>query len=117
MSYKDRQKQLEYLRQHYRANKQDYTARRKRRLEKFREIVSATKNKPCADCGKIYPYYVMDFDHVRGKKKWAIAQRSWVPSEKSLRAEIAKCDVVCSNCHRERTHKRGSSSNGRAGFL
>jgi len=21
-------------------------------------------------------------------------------------AEIAKCDIVCSNCHRERTHKR-----------
>ncbi len=45
----------------------------------------------------------MDFDHVRGKKLFNIANgryRTW----KSVIIEIAKCDLVCANCHRIRTH-------------
>lgn len=26
-----------------------------------------------------------------------------------LKEEIAKCDLVCSNCHRDRTHRRRNS--------
>ena len=66
------------------------------------------KNKPCADCEKSYPYYVMDFDHVRGKKLFAMAQTTSITrvGRKKLLEEAAKCEVVCSNCHRERTYRR-----------
>lgn len=62
------------------------------------------------DCGVSYPYYVMDFDHRDPTTKESIVNRlvgcgSW----KRLRAEVDKCDVVCSNCHRERTHSRGGA--------
>ncbi len=61
---------------------------------------------PSADCGIQYPYYVMDFDHREGETKVInLASASRMTRPKILE-EIAKCDVVCSNCHRERTHRR-----------
>lgn len=45
----------------------------------------------------------MDFDH-REDKKFNIAQLSKIASVEKLKEEIAKCDVVCANCHRIRTH-------------
>ena len=83
---------------------------------KIREIIISAKKVPCFDCGISYPYFVMDFDHVRGEKKFNIAQAtSNRRSVEKLKEEIDKCDVVCSNCHRMRTYKRafGESSNGR----
>lgn len=75
------------------------------KAEIFRFLASLKHMKPCTDCGVSYPYYVMDFDHCRGKKvlNLASAQRVCL-SKKKILAEIAKCDLVCSNCHRERTH-------------
>jgi hypothetical protein len=50
----------------------------------------------------------MDFDHVRGEKQSNVASLVGMSaSEERLRAEIAKCDVVCANCHRERTYGSG----------
>jgi hypothetical protein len=78
-------------------------------------IKNAAKDRPCADCHIKYPFYVMDFDHVpeRGVKLFNISTFHQGQVEK-LKAEIAKCDVVCANCHRERTwgRGRGDSSTG-----
>jgi hypothetical protein len=63
------------------------------------------QSSPCADCHVSYPYYVMQFDHVRGIKEFdlgSFAQRSM----KRVLAEVGKCDLVCGNCHAERTHQR-----------
>lgn len=68
-------------------------------------IVIEAKSKPCMDCRQSYPHYVMDFDH-RGDKKFSIGKRGSKISLRALLLEIAKCDVVCSNCHRERTYRR-----------
>lgn len=59
----------------------------------------------CMDCGYNEHPYVLDFDHVRGKKIGSICSlrnRSW----EIIEAEIAKCEVVCANCHRIRTLNR-----------
>lgn len=72
-----------------------------------REEVRKAKDKPCADCGVEYPYYVMDFDHREGEIKQYNVNK--MPGRHGLPAilrEIAKCDVVCSNCHRRRTWTR-----------
>lgn len=71
-------------------------------MERKRDWLKSIKAKPCADCGVSYPYYVMDFDHREDKAFNIGAGRG--RSLSSLEAEVAKCDVVCSNCHRERTH-------------
>lgn len=80
-------------------------------------IATAAKdNVPCADCGVPYRYWVMQLDHVpeRGAKSFTVSltytsgrDRRVVVSREALLAEIAKCDVVCANCHAERTHSRG----------
>ena len=61
---------------------------------------------PCVDCGINYPYYVMDFDHVRGIKHANVMELVSTLSKKRIDQEIAKCEIVCSNCHRIRTHMR-----------
>lgn len=80
-------------------------SRRNRHQRRLQDIVNAAKDRPCADCGREFPSYVMDLDHVRGEKVMAVgAMVARCVSYERLLAEIAKCDVVCSNCHRERTY-------------
>jgi DNA-binding CsgD family transcriptional regulator len=83
-------------------------SRRKRHKKEIAEYLQDLKGKtPCADCGSTYPYWIMDFDHVRGKKRFNISQYSnKVVSLEIVKEEIAKCEIVCSNCHRHRTHVR-----------
>ena len=78
-----------------------------RRKEKRILINDYKTGKPCKDCGEIYPHYVMDFDHLPGfEKDFQISERGIYVSIERLYAEFDKCDIVCSNCHRERTHQR-----------
>lgn len=60
----------------------------------------------CLDCGGNFPWYVLDFDHVRGKKVANIGQMLDYFSIEDILKEVAKCDIVCSNCHRHRTYIR-----------
>lgn len=73
-----------------------------------RAIVRQFKTNPCADCGATFPYWKMDFDHLPGTSKTATIARlsSTVVSKKRLLAEIAKCEVVCCFCHKDRTYFR-----------
>jgi hypothetical protein len=68
---------------------------------------------PCVDCGINYPYYVMDFDHVRGQKHANVMELVSTLSKKKIDEEIAKCEIVCSNCHRIRTHVRRIAKNNK----
>jgi hypothetical protein len=62
---------------------------------------------PCIDCGQSYPAYMMDFDHRDPRtKKFEITRVAGRISMVKLLDEIAKCDIVCSNCHRERTSRQ-----------
>lgn len=65
--------------------------------------------KGCLDCGENYPYWMLELDHCRGEKLDNVSAMGLVTME-VLIAEIAKCDVVCANCHRIRTYNRLVSS-------
>ena len=87
------------------ATKRRFHDRRNRNIKLIQEVKSS---KPCADCGRRFPYYVMQFDHLpEYDKSFTIseAKTNVVPLEK-LKEEIAKCDVVCANCHAIRTYRR-----------
>jgi len=60
----------------------------------------------CADCGYREHAVALDFDHRPGEAKRFNVAWAKMRSKAVLLAEIAKCDVVCSNCHRVRTHAR-----------
>jgi hypothetical protein len=63
---------------------------------------------PCVDCGEADPV-VLEFDHVRGQKRKVMSTLvAEGYSLKAIKEEIAKCDVVCANCHRRRTAHRGN---------
>jgi len=90
---------------HYENNKEKIAKRQKEFYLKNKTKIDEIKKQPCADCGNSFPTVCMDFDHVRGRKLYNIANmksQSW----ELVEAEIAKCDVICSNCHRIRTHER-----------
>jgi len=93
-------------RSHYKRNKRSYLDRNARALARHREFMRRAKSRPCADCGIQYPYYVMDFDHRDGATKSFMLSDITRATSKSLLQEIEKCDVVCANCHRERTQQR-----------
>ena len=77
--------------------------RLRERYARNRLIMEKAKDVPCQDCGERYPPYVMDFDHRDPTTKAAKVSSMHHTSVKRLVAEIAKCDVVCANCHRERS--------------
>lgn len=77
------------------------TARQRATISWLREL----RDVPCFDCGRRFPPHVMDFDHrVPSLKKFALTcSRALLKSREELLLEIAKCDVVCANCHAIRT--------------
>lgn len=91
---------------HYHANKDLYIARSNARKKQHRAEVDEYKgNTPCIDCGVQYPPYVMDFDHRDpGEKVSEVGRLVQLGNRQAIWDEIAKCDLVCSNCHRERTY-------------
>ena len=99
------EKQKIWKRENYLDNKEYFVQRDKKRRDEFKVIVADEKKKPCADCKREYPPYVMEFAHRdRVSKKFNVSDLKNFSSETKLREEIAKCDVVCSNCHSIRTH-------------
>jgi hypothetical protein len=101
--------QLAYLKSHYWRNRQYYLdkARRRNRLERalFKELIRSLKSVPCADCGGVFPPWVMTFDHVRGTKLFDVGRGFWGTRARILE-EVAKCEMVCANCHADRTYRR-----------
>lgn len=77
------------------------------------DLIQRTKNGPCSDCGGSFDPVVMEFDHRPGEVKLFSMSSFRRKTLDEVVAEIAKCDVVCSNCHRLRTKKRGYPGVGR----
>lgn len=96
----------------YRSRKPEvYRAYVKKNQQANVAFIRAQKAKPCADCGIEYPFYVMQFDHVRGKKLFPLSHpKVRTFGRQRIVDEIAKCDVVCANCHCNRTYTRSNHS-------
>lgn len=76
------------------------------RRNEIRRVLEEAKDQPCADCKNTFHFAAMQFDHVKGDKKFNIGGATALsPSIKALKEEIAKCDIVCANCHSVRTYE------------
>lgn len=60
----------------------------------------------CDDCDEADPV-VLEFDHIGTKNANVSVLVSEGASIERLRVEIDLCEVVCANCHRRRTARRG----------
>lgn len=82
--------------------------RRQRQRQVILERVNLIKiERGCADCGYNEHACALDFDHLPEFDKVSnvsslIRTCGW----KRVEEEIAKCEVVCANCHRVRTAER-----------
>lgn len=66
------------------------------------------QGKRCTDCKEDYPYWMLEFDHLpEFEKLFTIGGRNARDySLEQIVAEIAKCEIVCANCHKNRTYWR-----------
>ena len=98
-------KHLWYLR-----NKEAHNSRAKVRRSTRRNAVIQYKidNPTCTDCKIDYPYFVLDFDHLpQFEKSFSLSAAGHKDKNMyQILAEIDKCEIVCSNCHRFRTEMR-----------
>lgn len=113
VKHEDRKEyRAKYIREHYQKNKQYYLDKAAKRQKEIILLVRRHKEKPCTDCNTEYPYYVMQYDHLGIEDKVInlsmIHNKGW--SDAKILAEIAKCEVVCANCHAIRTFKRKNGS-------
>jgi hypothetical protein len=83
---------------------QKRTAAKKREVQQM--LGKMKEDSGCVDCNTKYPFYVLDFDHSRGNKVSNIGQMLDYFTIEDILKEVAKCDIVCSNCHRVRTYTR-----------
>jgi hypothetical protein len=70
-------------------------------------VIDHLRSHACVDCGE-NDARVLEFDHVEPKTMYVaqLVQRGVRPER--LLAEIARCEVVCANCHRRRTATRAN---------
>jgi hypothetical protein len=99
-----------YKQEHYAKNRSRYianaAARNARELRRRTQYLLAFLGEhPCVDCGETDPI-VLEFDHLDTKRfniSTGIRDRAWA----DVLAEMEKCEVVCANCHRRRSARRG----------
>jgi Zn finger protein HypA/HybF involved in hydrogenase expression len=114
MPYKDPEVRRKVQRLWYQRHKEMHLFQIKTKTAYRRKyVVEYKQNNPtCKDCGIDYPSYVLDFDHLPQFEKSFPLSSSGVKNRsiESINAEIAKCEIVCSNCHRHRTAIRKSQA-------
>ena len=105
MGYKDPVKQKEAQHEWYIKNKERLLVKQRQQRQERKELLHSLKNNPCMDCKIHYPPYVMDFDHREPSNKlFGVSDLGLRSMDKFLK-EVSKCDLVCANCHRIRTHQ------------
>jgi hypothetical protein len=100
MAYKDPQAKKAYQRQHYLKNKEKIAARYWETREKLNQLKLATG---CARCGFNAHPAALDYNHIDpATKSFSVTNvdRGW----ERVQEEIAKCELLCANCHRIHSH-------------
>lgn len=97
-----REYQKKYMRKWYEENKNKHITyvrnREKKILKWLKEYKSILK---CEKCGENHPA-CLDFHHINPKeKRFSLGKAKSHLTIKSLKSEIAKCKVLCANCHRK----------------
>jgi hypothetical protein len=81
-----------------------------RKRERWDEIVrwhnELKESMPCTDCGGSFHHAAMTWDHLPGREKINDVSNLRRFSRQAVLAEIAKCELVCANCHAVRSYER-----------
>lgn len=93
---------------HINTYKRAYASRKRKEMREFLNKIK--EDSGCIDCNNKLRSYQLHFDHLpKYKKKFNISEFKWAKVNKKLMDEIAKCEIVCANCHAERTWNRSKN--------
>src|SRR6266705_6369282 len=87
----------------------------RQRLVDFNRELKASM--PRADCRRHFHPAAMEWDHLPGAKKLGdISTLARTGKTRQFHRELAKCELVCANCHAVRSfeRRRGVAQSGRA---
>jgi hypothetical protein len=107
-----KEKQAEYQRKHYQGNKEYYKQKANERKVALREWFQEFKaTLKCGRCEENHPA-CLDFHHKDpAEKEFALYQALQRGlGKKKILAEIEKCEILCSNCHRKHHYSERSSA-------
>lgn len=115
------EKRKSFMAEHYRKYGEQYRLRARTRRARVKQtsqnlLLEYLNDKACEMCG-LADIRVLDFDHTEpSTKKFSIARGvneayAW----ETILAEIKKCRILCSNCHRIRTAEQYSWYKWRVG--
>ena len=92
----------------YRLEHMDYFEERRRKQRKaLVEWYQDLKRNPCVDCNGTFHPKAMQYDHLPGSEKIdSVSALLGRGSKRLVLEEIAKCELVCANCHAVRTDDR-----------
>ena len=99
----------EYRKEWYEGHKEEHLENVKVRKNEVRQLAREfvwdyLSEHPCSECGESDPV-VLEFHHLKGKDKAVSQMVADGLSLDRIKKEIAKTEVLCSNCHRRRTAK------------
>ena len=102
MPYADHEEHLQAQRNHYKKNKKLYIKQQRDRREVKRQWAREYKvARGCTKCGENHPA-VLDFHHLKGSnKEMCMSEAVYQLSKERVEKEAAKCEILCSNCHRK----------------
>lgn len=87
----------EYAKNWYRENKEaHYTTLQRRRAEVYKYIQDCKLTRGCQKCGFNIHHAALQWHHPNNDKETAVAN---CRSKPSADREMAKCIVLCANCH------------------
>jgi hypothetical protein len=90
-----------YIRKHYKRNKKKYLENLSNRKNELKEWFNEIRSKmSCKICGEDR-WWVLDFHHRENKKESVPLLVHKGASKHTIVEEMSKCDVLCSNCHRD----------------
>lgn len=101
MPYSNNEKNKECYKKYYLKNRKKFAARQKKRREDVRNLIRETKLKiGGCKCGETH-LSCLDFHHRDEKDKlFDVSSGTRIGySVKKIKEEIAKCDILCKNCH------------------
>ena len=94
--------QKEYRKKHYENNKDKYIQKARVYNKKVSDWFDEYKsNLTCSNCPESR-WWVLDFHHLDpSEKEYSLGHLKSQGSKPKLLKEMAKCIVLCSNCHRD----------------
>ena len=89
-------------------------ANRRRYIKRKQAMAQLKVDRGCDKCGYNACYAALEWHHRPGTVKRGSIGENILRRDEWVIEEMAKCDLLCSNCHREITHEQREPGNSSA---